>query len=323
MRAQEIDIDGAIRRMLAEPIFRSDGRKVLAGGHLLNDTDVETLRAEGLKHVRVVEVEPGEIGEEEAIRQVVGELACGSLEVRFAAAGRANLFATEPSCLLIDDECLRQINSISSVMVATRRNFTVAERGQRVAMVKSSPFTVAREHLEVVLSVVRERGPIIQARPIREPNVAVLYSDPIRGERARQLFSGVMQQRMDRHKATAMFVLTCLENQAAVARSLQHLVSARPATILIASTTSPSGPSDVIGRALTQIGCHIERFLAPVEPGNLLMLGYKDDTPIVSAPGCFRSAKANVLDLLLPPMLARYRISSWEIANLGHGGLLS
>jgi hypothetical protein len=30
-----------------------------------------------------------------------------------------------------------------------------------------------------------------------------------------------------------------------------------------------------------------------------------------------------VLDLILPPMLARYRLNDWEIAGLGHGGLLA
>ena len=57
--------------------------------------------------------------------------------------------------------------------------------------------------------------------------------------------------------------------------------------------------------------------MAPVEPGNLFLLGYQDDIPVVSAPGCFRSAKPNVVDLMLPPMLARYRMSSWEVASLG------
>jgi molybdopterin biosynthesis enzyme len=78
----------------------------------------------------------------------------------------------------------------------------------------------------------------------------------------------------------------------------------------------------VIGRAMHRIGCRIERFLAPVEPGNLFMLSYKDDVPIVNAPGCFRSVKPNVLDLVLPPLLARYRVSNFEVASLGHGGLL-
>ena len=103
---------------------------------------------------------------------------------------------------------------------------------------------------------------------------------------------------------------------------MQHLLRAKPTVILVASTTAPAGPEDVIGRAILQVGCQVERFMAPVEPGNLLLLGYKDDVPIVSAPGCYRSAKPNVVDLILPPMLARYRVSGWEIASLGHGGLL-
>jgi len=73
---------------------------------------------------------------------------------------------------------------------------------------------------------------------------------------------------------------------------------------------------------MCKMGGHVERFLAPVEPGNLLLLAYKEEIPMISAPGCFRSAKTNVVDLLLPPLLARYRVSGWEVGGLGHGGLL-
>jgi len=92
---------------------------------------------------------------------------------------------------------------------------------------------------------------------------------------------------------------------------------------LIASTTAPAGPDDVVGRSMLRAGCTLERFLAPVEPGNLLLLGYKEEIPVFSAPGCFRSAKPNVVDCLLPPILAAHRISGSEIACLGHGGLLA
>jgi molybdenum cofactor cytidylyltransferase len=151
----------------------------------------------------------------------------------------------------------------------------------------------------------------------------VLYSDPVNGDRARQLFEGVMRQRLERLGAGVAFALAAVEEEMAVARGLQHLLRAKPTLILIASTTAPAGPADVIGRSMARAGCNLERFLAPVEPGNLLLLGYKDEIPIVSAPGCFRSAKPNVVDLVLPPMLARYRVSGWEIACLGHGGLLA
>jgi molybdenum cofactor cytidylyltransferase len=162
----------------------------------------------------------------------------------------------------------------------------------------------------------------LQARPIRNPVVAVLYTDPVHGDRAKQLFEGIMRQRLEHFGIMPAFMLAVQEEENIVARGLQHLLRAKPAAILVASTTAPAGPDDVIGRAMTRTGCHLERFLAPVEPGNLFLLGYNEEIPIVSAPGCFRSAKPNVVDLVLPPMLARYRVSGWEVACLGHGGLL-
>ena len=131
-----------------------------------------------------------------------------------------------------------------------------------------------------------------------------------------------MRQRLERLGTNVAFAMACVEDEALVARSLHHLLRARPTTIMIASTTAPAGPGDVIGRSMDRVGCSLERFLAPVEPGHLLLLGYKDEIAVVSAPGCFRSAKPNVVDLVLPPLLARYRVSGWEIACLGHGGLL-
>jgi len=222
----------------------------------------------------------------------------------------------------VDDELLRQINCTASVVIATNPNFSFARGGQRVATVKSAPFAVAQPQLEALVAILRERGPILQARPIRTPCVGLLYTDPHDGERARTLFESVTRQRLERFGTNPVFALVCTEEEENVARALQHLLRARPTVILVASTTSPAGPEDAIGRARARVGAHLERFLAPVEPGNLLLLGYKDEVPIVSVPGCFRSTKPNVVDLVLPPMLAQYRISGREVACLGPGGLL-
>jgi len=288
----------------------------------MSEDDVRLLATEGMERVWVTELEDGEVGEDEAVMLVAGEVGCGSLEIRLAAGGRANLVATEECCVLVDDELLRQINCTSSTVIATMPNFGYAGPEQRVATVKSTPFAVARTQLEALVAMLKERGPILQARPIRGPSVAVLYSDPASGDRARQLFDSIMRQRLERFGVASFYSLATVEEETAVARSLMHLARSRPAVIVVASTTAPAGPEDAVGRSLQRMGCHIERFLAPVEPGNLLLLAYKDDVPIVCAPGCYRSAKPNVVDLLLPPLLARYRMSGWEVACLGHGGLL-
>ncbi len=323
MKAQTVGVEESSGRILCSTIFRSGGKKLLAKGHQLSEEDVRLLQTEGLEQVLVTQLEEGEVGEDAAVSAVAQEMGCGCLEIRVAAGGRANLIATEDCCVLVDDELLKQINCTASTVIATLLNFSYVKAGQRIATIKSAPFAVPGEQLEAIISILRERGPILQARPIRNPTVAVLYTDLSNGDRAAQLFENITHQRLERFKAPARQVLSCIEEEMTVGRSIEQLLKSRPTVLLIASTTAPAGPEDVIGRAMVHAGCQIERFLAPVEPGNLLLMGYKDDVPVVSTPGCFRSAKPNVVDLLLPPMLARYRVSGWEVACLGHGGLLA
>jgi molybdenum cofactor cytidylyltransferase len=323
MKAQTVHVKESTGRILCSTIFRPGGRKLLARGHQLSDDDVRLLEIEGLQQVWVTELEKGEVGEDDAVTTIAQEMGCGCLEIRLAAGGRANLVATEDCCVLVDDELLKQINCTASLVVATLANFCYARAGQRIATVKSAPFAIAQAQLEAVISILRERGPILQARPVRTPSVAVLYTDVTDGDRARQLFENITRQRLEHFGISSHYGLSAVEDEVSVARSLQHLLNMRPTVILVASTTAPAGPEDAVGRAMVRVGCQIERFLAPVEPGNLLLMAYKDDLPIISAPGCFRSAKPNVVDLVLPPTLARYRVSGWELACLGHGGLLA
>ena len=323
MKTLTVDIRQSTGRVLCSTIFRPGGKKLLAKGHLLNEDDVRLLETEGMREVWVTELEDNEVGEDEAVGRVGMAMGCGSLEIRLAAGGRANLVATESICLLVDEELLKQINCTSGIAIATLPNFAFATPGQRVATVKSAPFAIAQAELDAVTAILTERGPILQARPVRNPSVGVLYTDSVHGDRARQMFENIMQQRLERFGVSVGAALSIVEEEETVARGLDALLRTKPTAVLIASTTAPAGPADVVGRALVRAGCQIERFLAPVEPGNLLLLGYKNDIPLISAPGCFRSAKPNVVDLILPPALARYRVSGWEIAGLGHGGLLA
>ena len=181
---------------------------------------------------------------------------------------------------------------------------------------------MSKSDFEGSLNMLRDRGPIMQARPVKGASIAVLYTDPLNGDRARLLFEPVLRQKLEKFGLRSQVNMAVLENEEHVSRGLQQLLRSKPAAILVASTTAPAGPEDAVGQAMSKIGCEIERFLAPVEPGNLLLMGYKDQVPILSAPGCFRSLRPNVIDLLLPPVMARYRISTWEVSCLGHGGLL-
>ena len=322
MKAQAIQLKDSAGKVLCCTIFRSGGKKLLSKGRVLSQEDIRVLQTEGLEQVWVTELEEGEIGEDQAVTQAATEMGCGSLEMRLATGGRVNVFATEDCCVLVDDDLMRAVNCTASLAVCTLTNFSFARTGQRIATIKSAPFGVPEGHVSTVIGILRDRGPLLQARPVRSPAVAVLYSDPIHGDRARQLLEPIVLQRLERFGTRPSFAMAVAEEETAITRALEHLFRTMPAAVLVASTTSPAGPDDAVGRGLEAAGCRIERFMAPVEPGTLALIGYKDDIPVLSAPGCFRSLRPNLVDLILPPMLARYRVSGWDIACLGHGGLL-
>ena len=321
MKPRAIDVRQSVGRVLLSSIFIG-GKKLFSKGHRIEGDDVRMLESEAMHDVWVAELEEGDVAEDDAAMQLANQIGNGSIEIHSAAGGRSNLFTTEACCVLVDSELLKETNSSNALVIATSRNFSHARAGQRVVTVKSAPFAVTKPQLESLLSMLAEQGPVLQARPIRMPVVAVLYTDPVSGERASRLFGTIMAERLERMGTVAGPTINSVEEESAVADALDRLLKYRPTLILVASTTSPAGPYDNVGRAMERVGSHIERFLAPVEPGTLLLLGYKNDVPILSAPGCFRSAKPNVLDFVLPPMLAKYRLSSWDIASLGQGGLL-
>src|SRR5579885_3780752 len=119
MRALTMDIENSAGRILCCTIFRPGGKKLLAKGHVLSEEDVRLLQTEGMRQVWVTELEEGEVGEDEAVLSVAESMCCGSVEIRLAAGGRANLIATENCCALVDDDLLRKINMSGSVVIAT------------------------------------------------------------------------------------------------------------------------------------------------------------------------------------------------------------
>src|ERR1700719_2255194 len=117
MKARAIDVRHSIGRVLLSSIFNG-GKKLLSKGHRIEGDDVRMLEAEALRDVWVAELEEGDVGEDDAVLLVANHIGNGSLEIRPAVGGRANLFTTESCCVLVDSELLKKTNSTSALVIA-------------------------------------------------------------------------------------------------------------------------------------------------------------------------------------------------------------
>ena len=78
---------------------------------------------------------------------------------------------------------------------------------------------------------------------------------------------------------------------------------------------------DIIPQAVRAAGGTVSQLGVPVDPGSLLMLAWLDAMPIIGAPGCMKSLQMNVIDLILPRLLAGERLNRADLVLMGHGGL--
>jgi molybdenum cofactor cytidylyltransferase len=76
-------------------------------------------------------------------------------------------------------------------------------------------------------------------------------------------------------------------------------------------------------QGLLHAGGAITCYGAPVEPGNLLLLGQLAGIPVIGAPGCIRGHSRNVVDELLPRIVADFLPTASDVYALANGGLLA
>jgi molybdenum cofactor cytidylyltransferase len=213
--------------------------------------------------------------------------------------------------------------------VATQPAHTLARPGLTLATIKVIPFAVPEADLARVEAAGRAAGGVLRVRPIRVRAVGVILVSsaaarlrvergvyPAIEGRVRELGSEVLATR---------FVPT---DEGAVAAAIGELRALGAELIIAAGETSVVDLDDVTPRGIRLAGGRVEHYGAPVEPGNLLLLAYIDDErggaplPVLGAPGCVRSRDANIVDLLLPRLMAGEQVRRRDIVALGHGGLL-
>jgi molybdopterin biosynthesis enzyme len=110
--------------------------------------------------------------------------------------------------------------------------------------------------------------------------------------------------------------------EAALADTLERRRDEGASLIILAGETTIMDRHDIVPRAVERAGGQVECVGAPVDPGNLFMLAYLGETPVLGAPGCARSRKTNITDWALPRLLVGDRLARADIVALGHGGML-
>ncbi len=329
MKFEATPLTEAHGAILGHNVYDDDGRRVLRKGRALGDDELEVLAGLGRDRVFAARLEPGDVDENEAARRVSEAVAGTGLDLRGPTTGRVNLHARTLGVLRVDASALDRINDCDGVTLATRPNHSVARAGKMVGTTKILPYALSEGTVAAAEGVAA--SPLIRLDPLPPSTAGLIVSGTVAAgrsagrERLVAGFEKAFRQRLgtlgaqltqvrfvpiDREQET--------EDLAATASQLAPDVD----LLILAGETAIQDRHDLAPTAIEAAGGSVICYGAPVDPGNLLLLGELGGTPVLGAPGCARSPKRNIVDLVLPRLLVGDRLTRRDITSLGHGGLL-
>ncbi len=326
MKFGPVPVQESAGKLLAHNLPRPDGHGFFRKGKLLAEEDVQTLCAQGHRSVYVAEIEPGDVDENQAARRVAQAAAGEGLLMRTSSEGRADLVAEADGVVRIDALRLAQINDCEGIAFATGYSLRKAAKGQTVATIKIIPYALPAATLAQIEKIARA-GAVIELKALTSRPVGiVLTGHPDNQEQLRKGFGLPLKRRVEASGSYVTEVTFCPfvddEDEARLAEILKAQIKHGAQLILIGGETSIMDRLDVAPVAVRRAGGAMVSLGAPVEPGNLLMLAYIDGVAVIGAPGCARGRAKNVVDWVLPALLAGHRLTRGDITGLGYGGYI-
>jgi molybdopterin biosynthesis enzyme len=330
MKFGPVALDQAEGKILGHNIASPSGQRLLRKGKPLTAADLALLRINGYRSVYVAELETDDVNEDEAAREIASLVMGPGAGVRasFAGGGRVNVLAERLGVVRVDTARLNRINTIDGVTIATMVNHSAATPKQMAATIKIIPFAVPQAALDQARATVTEvKVALIRLDALLPRHVALILSGlPGAQARVRGDFSPAIQARLETLGSTLDWVdyvqLEDEDHERQLSEMLTRRIAAGAQAIVLAGETAIMDRHDIAPRAIERAGGEVTCFGAPVDPGNLLMVAYLGDVPILGAPGCARSRKVNVVDWVLPRLLVGDRLTRADITGLGVGGLL-
>ncbi|MEE8226541.1 MAG: molybdopterin-binding/glycosyltransferase family 2 protein [Kiloniellales bacterium] len=322
MRFGDTRIDEAEGAILAHALATDDLR--FKKGRCLSAEDVAALSAAGIESVIAARLEPGDVHEDAAADAIAAALCGPGLKASAAFTGRCNLLAEARGVLTVERTRLDDLNLVDeAVTVATLPPYAAVEMRQMAATIKIIPFAVGQAVLERCLAIAGQDGPLLRVAAFAPRRVGLVQTRlPSLKESLLEKTVDAVNARLAALDCPPVLEARCAHRTDEVAGAIAALRAQGAEIMLVSGASAIVDRRDVVPAGIVAAGGEIDHFGMPVDPGNLMLLGHLEDSPMIGLPGCARSPKLNGFDWVLQRLVAGLAVTPRDVMLMGGGGLL-
>jgi molybdenum cofactor synthesis domain-containing protein len=319
-----IPVEKAVGTLLAHDLTEivpgKHKRPAFRRGHMVKPDDVPKLLDIGKAHLYVMELEEGELHEEDAARRLALTSAGSQIRLTDPVEGRVNLVAEMSGLLKIDEDLLYRFNALGNLILSTLPSNRYVKEGEVVAGTRTIPVVVNKDLVEQAEAICKNK-PIVTILPVpsRRIHLIVTGSEVFTG-RIKDGFEPVVKRKVKELGSDLEATKFAPDDPDQIAGHIRETHRDGVDLILVSGGMSVD-PDDQTPEGIRRSGASVECHGFPVLPGSMFLLAYLQDTPILGLSGCVLHDPVTAFDFLLPRLLAGERVTRTDIISLGIGGL--
>ncbi len=329
MGVKVVGVEDAVGRALAYDvtvITKEYRGAYFRKGHVVKKEDVEILKSSGHYYVYVMTEEQEGIGkglvhEDEAVMDLATFIAGEGTMVTAKAEGKAAIKASTKGIVKVATEALMKINSSGDFVVITRKSGTHVEEGDLIAIVDLIPLYVSEESMKRLKKGIENELPIVYVAPYRGFRVGVIVTGTeIYEGRVKDLASSVVREKVEKYGGVLADKALLPDDKGLIKRKVSEF--AEKYDVVVVTGGMSVDPTDVTHVAIKEVADEVVAYGIPIKPNTMSMLAYVNGKPVVGVSSAIIYFREwNILDVLLPRIMAGERWSRSELAALGEGGL--
>ena len=289
-------------------------------GHVIEAADIPHMLDMGKRTVFVWEENAGEIHEEDAARRMAAMAPVNGAHYTEPAEGKVLLIADAGGMFRVDTALLREINSIGDLTISTLPDHYPVQPGMRLASMRIVPLVTQEAQIlrAEALCGGRKLLDLLPYRPLKA-GIIITGSEIYHG-RIRDKFEAVARAKLSRYPGEVLGAAVCDDDLDMLVNAARDFL-AKGADFLIFSDGMSVDPDDLTPSAIRRLGCEVVTHGVPSQPGNMTLLAYLGDVPVMGVPGAAVSLPTTIFDAMLPQVYAGLKFTREDLINLGDGGL--
>ena len=289
-------------------------------GHIIRPEDIGHLLRLGKEHIFVWEPNAGELHEDDCARRLAAMAPVEGAHYTEPAEGKVLLIADRRGMFRVNRKLLGKIDSIGDITVCTLPDHYPVEPGARLASMRIVPL-VTRETQILEAERLCAEAKLLELRPYlpRRAGIVITGSEVWHG-RIPDKFGPVVREKLGKYPCEILGIRVCDDDTAQILEAAKdHL--AKGADLLIFTGGMSVDPDDLTPAAIRELGAQIISHGVPSQPGNMTLVAYLGDIPILGIPGAAIKLPTTVFDVLLPQIFAGDRLTKEDLVRLAEGGL--